>query len=1301
MASLARLLCEAVENEDAKEVENLLKRGADANLVLPTGIAAIHLAAGKESESALRCLTLLLQQGGNPNVRSIEELTPVHVAASWGCYKTLVFLLRKGGDPGLQDQEGNRASDLALEEGNRRCVVALQEYSERVSDGAWPDQSRGNCRNDSSLPDNITQLSSISHLLESSSICSPFSSTRNSPLTPLLRNEHPGKCMDDAVTSQVNLQGFDATRDLKVKQRPAESRNVSTVLHPSVNPETTLDDSCDFSLTNSMVLSSKQLSHTSHRITDTSGHLEMHVIGADSLPLNTMIEQPNTSMNAHSLMSSMHDLKRHSRRGDGPLNKTREAKNAMGLCRNERDSTVINSPSKSNGEVTLDITAVSRLLISQSVTGRLEGLDVTSPDHVYMYSREAAASDDDWEKTLVIPHQNGDDNSEEQVLSSSSKYNSCESECYASLGESSHSNEKRERSLEGSISDDFCHQSGEDKGTASQIQPYRTLKGQRSALRAVETLPKKEADMQRIEHLEQGGAFTQRLFQLNGHEEGMSRECVAPSQSQDRLFHHESNNINLLPRVSETLCSSESPTLSVGVTGVDNYGSCNHILKDQLRHLMLSTKGCRTNLPVGENQPLPGSSRSATVSVSDTQDTLPVMEIIGQTKYVRQQDQEFTEQLKAMMVLTKLQVSPIHSNATLDTLVIEPAPQAVGEKEDVNLSGELKRMMMSTKAFQSPLDSMDRPCFFTPRTKSRLRSSNSRHNSSSSLFDDTLDMPKRVRRIRSPDGLPQSPHTQNMVDKSRRSLFPISTETKQTKNSDITLSLEESEEHNLPLEDSRITSALTSGSRPASATVLVEPETTVNISNFFTDDLSSSDTDRSKSGPCFHHKSAGHCVESQVSGNTWLTEDGEEESSGEASHKDLVTGSSVPLGKPHSVLLGNGSLLHSTLLEDPVGKGMNATRAPRYSFSRLSCVRSVERPPNPCQLSTIHDSGTKDVPLSPGGRPVNVSQTEPMEYLYIDPEKGHALIERHVPCTDESATDVTVSSDDTIIYDWRDCKREQQKGNQPAQAPPNRVAVELYRLSNDDIARRLKELGEDPGPVTSLTRKVYISLLDKRLKEPRTRETNTTAGYSPELSLTLRTFQIPDCHTEELTLSQEFDQPDKTRKWREGVLKSSFNYLLLDPRVTRNLPSRCHTLSQSDCFRTFVSSIFYVGKGKRSRPYCHLYEALTHHKTGSKQLCSKVQHILDIWSSGLGVISLHCFQNTIPVEAYTREACIVDGIGLKMLTNQKKGVYYGQALSWSPARRRRLGVHMLHRALQIFLAEGERQLRPADIRTGQ
>ncbi|NXP47394.1 ANKL1 protein, partial [Heliornis fulica] len=237
-------------------------------------------------------------------------------------------------------------------------------------------------------------------------------------------------------------------------------------------------------------------------------------------------------------------------------------------------------------------------------------------------------------------------------------------------------------------------------------------------------------------------------------------------------------------------------------------------------------------------------------------------------------------------------------------------------------------------------------------------------------------------------------------------------------------------------------------------------------------------------------------------------------------------------------------------------------------------------------------------------------------------------------------------------------------GTAPSTEPPR-------PLSDEGLRRRLRALGDDPG------------------------------RHSPELAAALWTGHIPDCAGDELVLTQQFDRPDRSRHWREGLVKSSFNYLLLDPRTTQNLPLRSHHLSPAECFRTFIKAIFYVGKGTRSRPYCHLAEALSQHRAGTRKGCPKVRRILEIWESGQGVISVHCFQNTVPAEAYTREGCLVEALGLPTITNQRKGNCYGVAASWAAERRRRLGVHMLHRAMRIFLAEGERQLRPDDIQGGR
>lgn len=50
-------------------------------------------AQGRKSSSLLRSCP-----------RSAEELTPLHVAAAWGCRRGLELLLSRGADPGLRDQ---------------------------------------------------------------------------------------------------------------------------------------------------------------------------------------------------------------------------------------------------------------------------------------------------------------------------------------------------------------------------------------------------------------------------------------------------------------------------------------------------------------------------------------------------------------------------------------------------------------------------------------------------------------------------------------------------------------------------------------------------------------------------------------------------------------------------------------------------------------------------------------------------------------------------------------------------------------------------------------------------------------------------------------------------------------------------------------------------------------------------------------------------------------------------------------------------------------------------------------------
>lgn len=94
----------------------------------------------------------------------------------------------------------------------------------------------------------------------------------------------------------------------------------------------------------------------------------------------------------------------------------------------------------------------------------------------------------------------------------------------------------------------------------------------------------------------------------------------------------------------------------------------------------------------------------------------------------------------------------------------------------------------------------------------------------------------------------------------------------------------------------------------------------------------------------------------------------------------------------------------------------------------------------------------------------------------------------------------------------------------------------------------------------------------------------------------------------------------------------------------------------------------------------------------------KLDRIIDIWRANKGVICLQLFHHITPAEAYTREAAIIDCLGVENLANIKRGDYYGIAKSWTMRDRKKLGVLLLYKAMQVFMVEGESQLRPNDIK---
>ena len=99
-------------------------KGAKADKLID-GITALHLLSGHESHEASHILEVCLKQAEcNPNVKSTEGLTPVHVAALWGRYRNLEILTASGGNIKETDDEGNNALDFTED---TKCIKLLLE----------------------------------------------------------------------------------------------------------------------------------------------------------------------------------------------------------------------------------------------------------------------------------------------------------------------------------------------------------------------------------------------------------------------------------------------------------------------------------------------------------------------------------------------------------------------------------------------------------------------------------------------------------------------------------------------------------------------------------------------------------------------------------------------------------------------------------------------------------------------------------------------------------------------------------------------------------------------------------------------------------------------------------------------------------------------------------------------------------------------------------------------------------------------------------------------------------------------
>ncbi|XP_042895711.1 ankyrin repeat and LEM domain-containing protein 1 isoform X2 [Parasteatoda tepidariorum] len=182
--------------------------------------------------------------------------------------------------------------------------------------------------------------------------------------------------------------------------------------------------------------------------------------------------------------------------------------------------------------------------------------------------------------------------------------------------------------------------------------------------------------------------------------------------------------------------------------------------------------------------------------------------------------------------------------------------------------------------------------------------------------------------------------------------------------------------------------------------------------------------------------------------------------------------------------------------------------------------------------------------------------------------------------------------DDRITNDpicgWTSCKSDFSF------IPDDSVVISnsFKELSNLEIYQELLKLGDMPGPISDHTRDLYLKRLFKiksgiyilPLSEPK---------YCSEIQKFLDgKLNMSKIHLLRNDISAEFNDSKTKTEWREGNQKCCFNYFLLDPRVTQNLPARHAQLTYQETFQTFIDAIFYVGKGTKGRPYSHFWDAV-------------------------------------------------------------------------------------------------------------
>uniref|UniRef100_A0A183BKB7 LEM domain-containing protein n=1 Tax=Globodera pallida TaxID=36090 RepID=A0A183BKB7_GLOPA len=307
---------------------------------------------------------------------------------------------------------------------------------------------------------------------------------------------------------------------------------------------------------------------------------------------------------------------------------------------------------------------------------------------------------------------------------------------------------------------------------------------------------------------------------------------------------------------------------------------------------------------------------------------------------------------------------------------------------------------------------------------------------------------------------------------------------------------------------------------------------------------------------------------------------------------------------------------------------------------------------------------------------------------------------------DGDVDEVAVEADGNSSANEHDQMLENgHKHDEAAEQQWDALRHQFSSLRLDELRERLRFRNCKAGPLNVGNRRIYeakLARLETRQHQQQQRDPNAINHYSQALQRMLIAEEWCNVaeserigRKEETQIRDEYAHSQPTKKE-----VAFFCYLLIDPSVLRPSAASPSSSEVVPPLRRFLSAVFYVGKGKRSRPLQHLVQASKCRDFATakpSEQSEKLKRILTLWDRGEGVISQQLFCNIHSAEAHVREGAMIDAIGVDNLTNIVRGSFPGLAARWSRTQIAEFGAFLLREAHAIFKHERCRPILETDL----